>query len=93
MSNYCVTGSLNRAADELDRAVLAIGISPVPGPEEKLRAKLIRLRDQTDRALAAAKKLIPGGWKPPSTTVHPATRYGFATDQSHRGDGAEAVAP
>jgi len=66
MPNYCVTGALTRAADELDSAVRNMSFRPPTGPEEKLRAKLVRLRDSVDRAEKQARKLIPGGWRPPA---------------------------
>jgi hypothetical protein len=63
--NYVITGSLVSAAREVGRAVNTIGYPDDGSAEHKFKVKLIRLLDSIERTEKQARKLIPGGWKPP----------------------------
>lgn len=69
MSNYCVTGSLDRAALELDRAISTLSFAPRGSEDEALCVRLVALLSSIERASKRARKLIPGGWKPASSIV------------------------
>ncbi len=63
MSNYVVTGSLQRARLELYRAADACRYgSNASAQEEKLHFRIVRLAQAVERADKLSKKLIPGGF-------------------------------
>jgi len=64
MSNYSVTGALKVAANELFHAANAMPSHTTVFAEDKLHARIVRLMHQVESCEKAAKKLIPGGWKP-----------------------------
>lgn len=76
MSNYCVTGYLNQAAEAVYRARDSMPVWTIENPDrvQDLRDDLASIETRIKRAMERAKKLIPGGWKPANPSIVPEVR-------------------
>lgn len=64
--NYAVTGELDQAASRLHSAARACDYTDAG---RKLHERITRLQASVESCERVARRLIPGGWKPPNHSL------------------------